>query len=125
MIYLIKVVPFAGTWIEIRPHVLDCLLPLSFPSRERGLKWPGYSLFELWYNVVPFAGTWIEIVMYGTMGLEYRVVPFAGTWIEIFICLHSSEPYAVVPFAGTWIEIDRKLYQQRRRKGRSLRGNVD
>jgi len=60
---LSKVVPRAGTWIEIASH-------RHLPAN---------------HNVVPRAGTWIEILR-GTGRFVYlRVVPRAGTWIEMSI----------------------------------------
>ena len=56
------VVPFAGTWIEIR-----------------GAARPPFRSL-----VVPFAGTWIEIGWIALVFDEALVVPFAGTWIEIY-----------------------------------------
>ena len=78
-----RVVPHAGTWIEIvepllavhgatsfptRERGLKSLADsvytgeaLSFPTRERGLKCPGCRLKSPVCLVVPHAGTWIEI----------------------------------------------------------------
>ena len=76
------VVPHAGTWIEIVPYKTAVKIRLSFPTRERGLK---YYLMRLVKsrNVVPHAGTWIEIVILNSKRLAAYVVPHAGTWIEI------------------------------------------
>ena len=98
------VVPFAGTWIEIAVvHMVFQALPLSFPSRERGLK--------------SFVSQ--PLTRYGD------VVPFAGTWIEISPNTITAPPLKVVPFAGTWIEILLSDIIRYRIGGRSLRGNVD
>ena len=53
--------------------------------------------------VVPHEGTWIEIEFYAGMKLDQKVVPHEGTWIEI------------------------EYYQKinKKRHGRSPRGNVD
>ena len=55
------VVPHAGTWIEIVSYSSVPSIILSFPTRERGLKFTKKlaGLFET--MVVPHAGTWIEI----------------------------------------------------------------
>ena len=56
---------------------------LSFPTRERGLKW---SVIVLWNRlaVVPHAGTWIEIGQIIDCNHHFcTVVPHAGTWIEM------------------------------------------
>ena len=79
---LLAVVPHAGTWIEICVQILTGSVTVSFPTRERGLKW----LIRRKRNgncVVPHAGTWIEILcLIGTIAPD-TVVPHAGTWIEI------------------------------------------
>ena len=57
-----RVVPHAGTWIEINLRYFfehGCFR--SFPTRERGLKFE-YQIFQIIsVSVVPHAGTWIEI----------------------------------------------------------------
>ena len=77
------VAPFAGAWIEI----LLCLQstpPLqSLPSRERGLK----------STITPFIGSICP------------VAPFAGAWIEILVLILIVNKDIVAPFAGAWIEI--------------------
>ena len=58
-----KVVPHAGTWIEIY-YWRDQHVPIwSFPTRERGLKYQHNVQPSPWYHVVPHAGTWIEIAI--------------------------------------------------------------
>ena len=56
---------------------------LSLPSRERGLKSQRDHLYTFYCIVAPFAGAWIEIlnslVKFGSL----PVAPFAGAWIEI------------------------------------------
>ena len=56
-----KVVPLAGTWIEIEGMLAEIQIAL----------------------VVPLAGTWIEISRCGAAQDYKKVVPLAGTWIEI------------------------------------------
>ena len=57
-----RVVPLAGTWIEIPGYDLCSDGPgMSFPSRERGLKYDLMANDDKNTNVVPLAGTWIEI----------------------------------------------------------------
>ena len=56
-----EVVPFVGTWIEIKKTWVD-----------------GEVI-----TVVPFVGTWIEIPSRLAMRSGGFVVPFVGTWIEI------------------------------------------
>ena len=77
------VVPYVGTWIEMRCHP-DC--------KSDGL-------------VVPYVGTWIEIFAPGRRTKLDRVVPYVGTWIEIFLCCFRGARAPVVPYVGTWIEM--------------------
>ena len=123
-----RVVPFAGTWIEIlridmEPSKVGWSFPSrerglkfvdkcppvrrggSFPSRERGLKSFLLGISQRKYTVVPFAGTWIEIAINKFCFSFGNVVPFAGTWIEISFLFGVGPFQSVVPFAGTWIEI--------------------
>ena len=67
-LWMIAVVPCAGTWIET--------LAVSAP------------VFVV--AVVPCAGTWIETVVCPLCNPYARVVPCAGTWIETF--LHPLYP---------------------------------
>ena len=82
-----------------------CLLILSLPLRERGLKFPKPLNVRLLDFVAPFAGAWIEIFA-GGCGFSLPVVaPFAGAWIEILPGYDRSVDLYVAPFAGAWIEI--------------------
>ncbi len=56
-----RVVPLAGTWVEI--------------------SW--YTDTVDVYRVVPLAGTWVEIALPPQNGHGFNVVPLAGTWVEI------------------------------------------
>ena len=56
-----KVVPHAGTWIEI-------------------MMWKTLAILQ---KVVPHAGTWIEILLSEYTYIHTHVVPHAGTWIEM------------------------------------------
>ena len=64
----IGVVPHAGTWIEMKKELEDALGTVSFPTRERGLKYHKRTGLSL-PLVVPHAGTWIEIRCTGNQGL--------------------------------------------------------
>ena len=55
------VVPYVGTWIEIRPSMY----------------------LSMMHPVVPYVGTWIEIKLKLTSCVVFKVVPYVGTWIEI------------------------------------------
>ena len=65
-----RVVPHAGTWIEI----IVLLAPLSglqsFPTRERGLKWLSVGL-KVAVRVVPHMGMQIEITKRKSNGVVY------------------------------------------------------
>ena len=56
---------------------------MSFPTRERGLKFPCIAVFMVVVAVVPHAGTWIEMIAEIANSKKPFVVPHAGTWIEI------------------------------------------
>ena len=56
-----KVVPHAGTWIEIKILFAIIRNSWSFPTRERGLKSVCRISKRAYRLVVPHAGTWIEI----------------------------------------------------------------
>ena len=67
-----------------KENEICCIILLSLPSRERGLKFVGLQMHHNDEFVAPFAGAWIEIIMgYKDWGFCY-VAPFAGAWIEIF-----------------------------------------
>ena len=125
-LWMIAVVPRAGTWIETQRSVMpapDCI-------------------------VVPRAGTWIETERAGSAEISGRVVPRAGTWIETprvniaFTCdesfpvrerglkpvpcwLWCLHHLPVVPRAGTWIESAITSYARHFTIRRSPCGNVD
>ena len=44
-----------------KENEICCIILLSLPSRERGLKFCGASAFGQAIDVAPFAGAWIEI----------------------------------------------------------------
>ena len=56
---------------------------MSFPTRERGLKFRFIFQGYIACYVVPHAGTWIEIKRKWRLHQLQQVVPHAGTWIEI------------------------------------------
>ena len=55
------VVPHEGTWIEIPTFSENTVSRLTFPTRERGLKFEFFIFFKEFRIVVPHEGTWIEI----------------------------------------------------------------
>ena len=124
--YLLNVVPYVGTWIEMNPS-----------SEDHCHRW-----------VVPYVGTWIEICFRRFWAISHNVVPYVGTWIEISSLperekqkkgrslrgnvdrnVYGDEPEkevgTVVPYVGTWIEIMVQQNLTWKHSGRSLRGNVD
>ena len=60
------------------------MLTVSFPTRERGLKFIIRTMDQALHIVVPHAGTWIEIEKLFEGKHHIGVVPQAGTWIEIY-----------------------------------------
>ena len=106
-----SVVPHAGTWIEITTSVRTWLISKSFPTRERGLKYCFLRSASHRQKVVPHAGTWIEILSELYLSNNSSVVPHAGTWIEINRILNLGLSGIVVPHAGTWIEICVRVWE--------------
>ena len=66
-----------------KENEICCIILLSLPSRERGLKYRARAKLRLMITVAPFAGAWIEIVSYPCQLHLASVAPFAGAWIEI------------------------------------------
>ena len=66
-----------------KENEICCIILLSLPSRERGLKSAKVMAKRQKWRVAPFAGAWIEICCF-LLSLQYvTVAPFAGAWIEI------------------------------------------
>ena len=82
MITSYNVVPHEGTWIEIVINFCMIGISLSFPTRERGLKFVKCNA-TLCIFVVPHEGTWIEMSRLESVVSLLIVVPHEGTWIEI------------------------------------------
>ena len=88
-----------------KENEICCIILLSLPSRERGLKLYYSGLVDMKATVAPFAGAWIEIINL-IVGMSRRTVaPFAGAWIEILYQNGARVSVNVAPFAGAWIEI--------------------
>ena len=89
-----------------KENEICCIILLSLPSRERGLKSLSISYWTNMLFVAPFAGAWIEIEnprrLLANMN---KVAPFAGAWIEIALLISDVTAPTVAPFAGAWIEI--------------------
>ena len=69
-------------WNTIRPAA--CFeVPMSLPSRERGLKLKCLCYHMKLDNVAPFTGAWIEICTFSYSKAVCRVAPLTGAWIEI------------------------------------------
>ena len=111
-----------------KENEICCIILLSLPSRERGLKLLRKRVYLYRKIVAPFAGAWIEILYSGTPGagkslslpsrerglklaliaiyiISRFVAPFAGAWIEIYYPTFFRGSDGVAPFAGAWIEI--------------------
>ena len=103
------VVPYVGTWIEIRYTWLHEVSTLSRSLRgnvDRNICRVFRTLF--FPSVVPYVGTWIEIRIRRLLCPAIPVVPYVGTWIEIRPNLpEAANRSTVVPYVGTWIEINR------------------
>ena len=67
-----------------KENEICCIILLSLPSRERGLKFSTVGKQNSTMSAVaPFAGAWIEIAELDKMDRMKKVAPFAGAWIEI------------------------------------------
>ena len=66
-----------------KENEICCIILLSLPSRERGLKFLKKYFPSFQSPVAPFAGAWIEIGNKINIHHVYVVAPFAGAWIEI------------------------------------------
>ena len=81
------------------------MLPLSLPSRERGLKFSDeWEVAEKWKSL-PSRERGLKSKGAGTAARGRAVAPFAGAWIEITFVLFLVLVALVAPFAGAWIEI--------------------
>ena len=91
-----------------KENEICCIILLSLPSRERGLKLTFSARYLRSGNVAPFAGAWIEMIKKPKGQFIYIVAPFAGAWIEILAYNNKWDWFVVAPFAGAWIEISRQ-----------------
>ena len=131
------VVPYVGTWIEIRSAG-------RWDLQQRGRSLRGNvdrnddPVIEVKIkSVVPYVGTWIEIFwkrlrkntgqsrsLRGNVDRNsashaehiaiLKVVPYVGTWIEICLVSLFHEIDGVVPYVGTWIEIETTIEDEPR-----------
>ena len=98
------VAPYAGAWIETNSiAVRSVFMPMSHPTRVRGLK-------RLTGKQVQF---------------KAMVAPYAGAWIETRNYRKSSPTGNVAPYAGAWIETTDVVHRYQTRSRRTLRGCVD
>ena len=88
-----------------KENEICCIILLSLPSRERGLKFKLTPENYYTKEVAPFAGAWIEIRNIKKNCTVFSVAPFAGAWIEIILSKWNKFTENVAPFAGAWIEI--------------------
>ena len=68
-----------------KENEICCIILLSLPSRERGLKYEEEEKILDRKKVAPFAGAWIEIYTPVFAPVIKPVAPFAGAWIEILV----------------------------------------
>ena len=125
-IWLIRVAPFAGAWIEILKLLSSKQMNKSLPSRGRGLKYRRADSFKGYRTVAPFAGAWIEIESVQTdHSSDARSLPSRGRGLKLDELGMSGIRQGVAPFAGAWIEIEITEYENNAKLRRSLRGGVD
>ena len=60
-----------------------CIILLSLPVWERGLKLFVSDVPPVSIIVAPRVGAWIEIMKYAPLSSPYFVAPRVGAWIEI------------------------------------------
>ena len=108
-----------------KENEICCIILLSLPSRERGLKYGERDTSTRQEKVAPFAGARIEILDSKKLRLHLRVAPFAGARIEIPTHTGSALSCIVAPFAGARIEIDTIAFAIDSDGSRSLRGSAD
>ena len=102
----LSVVPPAGTWIEIVINVTRAFkIPLSFPLRERGLKFSMVAASVFGTRSFPLRETWIEIEYFG-YGVEGRTQSFPLQQRRLkSLDITPKYAYNNCSPAGTWIEI--------------------
>ena len=82
-----------------------CIILLSLPVWERGLKWVSTQLHTTGTMVAPRVGAWIEINLFQSDLPYMSVAPRVGAWIEMLLQIDDSEDVIVAPRVGAWIEI--------------------
>ena len=60
--YSSDVAPYAGAWIEILTLIAVVSLSVSLLMQERGLKFENATFSQVPLIVAPYAGAWIEIL---------------------------------------------------------------
>ena len=74
-----------------KENEICCIILLSLPSRERGLKLKKRRQTIVSCYVAPFAGAWIEIAFAEVLFIWLQsVAPFAGAWIEMLEITNSA-----------------------------------
>ena len=88
-----------------KENEICCIILLSLPSRERGLKYNNALYSDDWLCVAPFAGAWIEIQSPILYRVRWTSLPSRerGLKLKNHKCVFLNED--VAPFAGAWIEI--------------------
>ena len=89
-----------------KENEICCIILLSLPSRERGLKCrTGFFITNKDY-VAPFAGAWIEITeVFPADSTEVQSLPSRERGLKLPMNWNMRLTLRVAPFAGAWIEI--------------------
>ena len=82
-----------------------CIILLSLPVWERGLKSFVDQGVQDHHQVAPRVGAWIEIMLWKHNHCLLLVAPRVGAWIEINRCRGGEGAVCVAPRVGAWIEI--------------------
>ena len=89
-------------------YLLSCKDLMSLPSRERGLKSAYIEDEEIVEESLPSRERGLKFLGSAVDWLADIVAPFAGAWIEIFNIDNVLKWRDVAPFAGAWIEIKKR-----------------
>ena len=88
-----------------KENEICCIILLSLPSRERGLKSFNPTAENMAKWVAPFAGAWIEIPSITTITSWVLSLPSRERGLKFPDTLLDEYDTLVAPFAGAWIEI--------------------
>ena len=88
-----------------KENEICCIILLSLPSRERGLKFASIQSITPNEPVAPFAGAWIEIYKYEFGYMGRTSLPSRERGLKCRYNASGDDGLVVAPFAGAWIEI--------------------